>query len=249
MPLVISLVGGGGKTSCMFRLSEELKGLKKKILVTTTTRIEEPEANFYDHLKLWRDNKTIRIHSDDFLPGTITVTACEKYEGKLIGLKLEQLNTILDMEIFDVVLIEADGARRKPIKAPGMHEPIITERTRILIGVTGFDSFDKPTLPETVHRTELFTELTGKKNMDLIDPETLFLLISGLGGLFKSAPDNCRKIWLINKVDTHKDLKRANEYGVYVLERYKALDSVLIGSLFATDPIKLVLEGDRYEPF
>ena len=39
-----SLVGGGGKTTAMFRLAHELKALGKKVLVTTTTNIAHARA-------------------------------------------------------------------------------------------------------------------------------------------------------------------------------------------------------------
>ena len=41
---IISVVGGGGKTSLIFRLAEELAEQGKKVIVTTTTHIAfEPE--------------------------------------------------------------------------------------------------------------------------------------------------------------------------------------------------------------
>ena len=44
---IISVVGGGGKTSLIFRLAEELAEQGKKVIVTTTTHIAfEPERPF-----------------------------------------------------------------------------------------------------------------------------------------------------------------------------------------------------------
>ena len=51
-PGVIAFVGGGGKTTAMFRLAHELKVLGKKVLVTTTTNILMPEPGQCDVLML-----------------------------------------------------------------------------------------------------------------------------------------------------------------------------------------------------
>ena len=39
---VIALTGGGGKTSVMFRLADELADMGKTVIVTTTTHIFNP---------------------------------------------------------------------------------------------------------------------------------------------------------------------------------------------------------------
>ena len=44
---VIAVVGGGGKTSLIFRLAKELKEEKKRVIVTTTTHMAfEPDRPF-----------------------------------------------------------------------------------------------------------------------------------------------------------------------------------------------------------
>jgi probable selenium-dependent hydroxylase accessory protein YqeC len=42
---VISLIGGGGKTTLMFALGKELSLRRKGILLTTTTKIWDPEPS------------------------------------------------------------------------------------------------------------------------------------------------------------------------------------------------------------
>jgi len=45
---VIAFVGGGGKTTAMFRLAHELKAEGKRVLVTATTNIGVPEPGQCD---------------------------------------------------------------------------------------------------------------------------------------------------------------------------------------------------------
>ena len=42
-----------------------------------------------------------------------------------------------------LVLIEADGARRLPLKVPAEHEPVIPEMTTHVLSVYGLDSIGK----------------------------------------------------------------------------------------------------------
>ena len=41
------------------------------------------------------------------------------------------------------VLIEADGAKRRPLKVPAEHEPVIPEMTTHVLSVYGLDSIGK----------------------------------------------------------------------------------------------------------
>ena len=68
-PAVIAFVGGGGKTTAMFRLAHELKALGKKVLVTTTTNIAQPEPGQCDVLML--EGCTDTAQFTDVKPGTV----------------------------------------------------------------------------------------------------------------------------------------------------------------------------------
>ncbi|NMA86200.1 MAG: putative selenium-dependent hydroxylase accessory protein YqeC [Tissierellia bacterium] len=198
---VISFVGGGGKTTTIFKLGEEFKKLDKKVLITTTTKIYEPKEN-YDYYFL--GNIT-----EDFRPtnGSITIIG-EKIEGeKLIGLSLEKLDKLIEAEIFDYILIEADGAKKLPIKAMGEDEPIVSKYSTKTIGIIGIDALDKE-IANIVHRPELFTKIVEKKLNEKVKEEDIVRLILYSEGLFKNARGE--KIFLLNKVE-EKDIFRAEK--------------------------------------
>ncbi len=50
------------------------------------------------------------------------------------------------------MIIEADGARKLPIKAPAEHEPVIPEFVNTVITVIGLSGLGKPLTEEWVHR-------------------------------------------------------------------------------------------------
>lgn len=196
---VISLSGGGGKTSTLFQLAEFLKD--SKVLVTTTTKILKPEpSDLYDIV--------VKKNSEDFLEH-IKKNHCKNVivYGSTYDEKTKKLGSCSKSFIkevksyFDYILIEADGASQKPIKAPGAHEPVISELTTLYIGVIGLDCLGNIADETNVHRAELFSLIRNKNEEELITGEDLINLINSPCGLFKNAPENCKRVLLLNKTD------------------------------------------------
>ncbi|MBN2106391.1 MAG: putative selenium-dependent hydroxylase accessory protein YqeC [Deltaproteobacteria bacterium] len=202
-PAVISLIGGGGKTTAMFLLADEFKALGKKVLVTTTTNIFVPEPWQCDEFLL---EGCADVNALAARPGgSITCLGNGLIEGAIRKVKsidpafIDALNRAGH---FDCMLVEADGAKRKAIKAPADYEPVIPLSTTMVLGVIGLDCLGKPVSEETVHRCELFCACTGRKPGDMIDRESIVRLIMAENGLFKGAPAASRKVVLLNKADT-----------------------------------------------
>lgn len=187
---VISIVGGGGKTTTLFMLADELKKLGKRVLVTTTTAIFNPKEEEYDHYFLGK--------IDDFTPnkGSITILGDRVEKGKLKAASLGEIERIVGEGLFDYLLIEADGAKGKPIKAPDSYEPVIPKSTTKTIGVIGLDSLDRR-VEDIVHRPERFIQITKTQYPDIIDVEIMVNLILHPRGLFKGARGE--RILLLNK--------------------------------------------------
>ena len=60
---------------------------------------------------------------------------CEEEPEKIRGLSEEEYRKLKTQ--CDVLLVEADGAKRKPLKVPAEHEPVIPEDTDMVIGIAG----------------------------------------------------------------------------------------------------------------
>jgi len=198
---VLSVVGGGGKTTTIFLLGEELKKAKKKILLTTTTAIYNPEKK-YDYYFL--------NEIDDFNPklGSITIFG-EKVEGKkLIGPSLEKIEEVIQRDLFDYIIIEADGAKGKPIKAAADYEPVIPKSTTKTIGIVGLDCLGQR-VESIVHRPEIFIQLTKTNYLETININTVIKYILNDKGLFKGACGE--RILLLNKANTKKMILKGLE--------------------------------------
>lgn len=191
---VIAFVGGGGKSTGINVLAEEFKSMGKKVLVTTTTMMFYPEHKDNDEFILGDWPK-------EYLPKerSITLFAKTMVDEKIKGPDSKEIEEIYNKNIFDIILIEADGAKRKPITAPADHEPLVPDFTRVTIGVIGLDSIGKALDEENTHRPELLKEIFNVETPHKIEPRDIIELIRNENGLFKDASG--RKIVFLNKAD------------------------------------------------
>jgi probable selenium-dependent hydroxylase accessory protein YqeC len=194
---IISFVGAGGKTTTIEKLSKELSIHGKKVLVTTSTAMFNPNMAIYDQVFIGSFPK-------DYIPKAQSVTF---YADTTIGLKvkcldLKMLEEIIALNIFDYVLIESDGSREKPIKAPNDTEPVISKYTTKTVGVIGLDSLNQP-IKKICHRPEIFCKLTDKSIDDFVDIDSIVRLVKSSQGLFKYAVGE--KILYLNKISNIDD--------------------------------------------
>lgn len=208
---LLSFVGGGGKTTTIFKLAKELKKLDKKVLVTTSTAIYYPEKSIYDKIIVDNSNEFIE-NLENIKYGTITVIGKSiSKENKLLGLNKELIDEIYNRKIFDYILVEADGSKRKSIKAPADHEPVVPSSTDKTIGIIGIDSIGKRINEENVHRPELFCNITDSEEKEIINEEKIYKLIKSDRGLFKDIPSKSKKYVFLNKVDNREELRKAEK--------------------------------------
>lgn len=185
---VTALIGGGGKTTLMYTLAEELRR-RGTVIVTTSTHIQRPEQ--YPVLTAADDVAAALAEH-----GAVCV-AGETAEGKLCApaLSFEVLAALADF-----VLVEADGSRRLPLKAHAPHEPVTPPNARRTVYVVGADGFGHP-IRQVCHRPERYAALCGAAEDDIVTPalEARVLHAEGYdtGWVF------------INKVETAEDWRSA----------------------------------------
>lgn len=155
---VTAIIGSGGKTTLLRTLSGELPG---RVLLCTST-----------HFQGYADLPTVLDPTEADLRKAlaahpIVCAAGRSPTGKLVdcGLPYETL-----ADLADFVLVEADGSRRRPLKAHARHEPVIPPCTRQVICVVGLSGLHRP-VSEVVHRPELFCPLVGCTPEDEATPE------------------------------------------------------------------------------
>lgn len=225
---LISLVGGGGKTSLMFALGRELADYGRGIVLTTTTKIWKPSGSavnmfLSDHLpelKKW-------VARNLLLFPFIILAQRELSDGKLQGLPLEWVDELFSLEEISYILVEADGAAGRSLKAPKEGEPVIPQKTSLLIPVVGIDIFGVALAEEYVFRSHIAARLLGAP---LGSPLTPSLIGKLLLENCRSLPAHSRLIPFINKVDLEDGLAKAQilakEWEIY---KEKNIPRVVLG--------------------
>ncbi len=200
---VVAFVGAGGKTTAMFRVAHELEGRGRLVLVTTTTHLFDPRRDPDGPVGrvVFRPEMELPCASDAGLetePGVTLLLSREADEpGKVKGIHPSWVPAL--RRSWDFVLVEADGSRRLPLKAPGDYEPVLPPGADLVVGVVGLDSLGRPMDGRTVHRPERFAVVTGCEPGSPIAWEHLLALVRHREGLFKGA--RAARALLLNKVD------------------------------------------------
>ncbi|MEW5784596.1 MAG: selenium cofactor biosynthesis protein YqeC [Bacillota bacterium] len=153
-PAVIAVYGAGGKTTLLNRIAAELVEAGEKVVLTTTTRIFRPgdiplllEQDLHGTLK--RLKEALCRHS------TVALGAGLSTDGKIIGIdRFKTADLLRQSGAF--ILVEADGARNKPLKGYAAYEPVLPDACDLIVPVLGLSALREALTDETVHRAELF---------------------------------------------------------------------------------------------
>lgn len=240
---IISLIGGGGKTTTMFALDREARERGLKTVLTTTTRIYCPNTQEFaivasrnsQELFSWVQKKLANFP-------TVVVGAELASDNKLVGLNPQLVPSLLNAGA-DLVIVEADGAARKPFKAPADHEPVIPEASTVVVPVIGIDCLDKPLLPVYVHRSEIVASLSGINIGDNVTPEVIAKVLTHSFGFRKGLPANCSWIPFINKVENAWALEQARKIAALVGDILPC--RVIIGASALNEPVMEILDFNR----
>jgi probable selenium-dependent hydroxylase accessory protein YqeC len=188
---LISLVGGGGKTSALFALGRQLPGT---VVLTTTTKMHRANTDgntvLFDpsdrDLAEWliRNQKVLVWGSDDHHKARgVDPAACDRW-----------------FDMADHVVVEADGARQRPFTAPGPFEPVVPSRTTLLVACVGADAIGR-VIADRCHRPLRVAALAGCSPYQRLTPERLATVLLSDRGLRKGLPTGARFVIAVGTVD------------------------------------------------
>ena len=192
---VTAVVGGGGKTSLIDELCRQLSG---KILRLTTTRILPPKC------PCLIDPRPSELRQA-FEEERVLCIASYAERDKL-ALPAVELEPLLNMA--DYVLVEADGSRGLPLKAPNDKEPYLTGWEAMVIAMAGMRGLQQP-IAEAAHRAERYAALIRKTVTDTASPEDAAAVLESDAGLRKRV--SCRFAVVLNQCDTPERLQLGRE--------------------------------------
>ncbi len=197
---VIALVGAGGKTSLMYLLAREMGWCGEWIVTTTTTKIRPPEPGQSPLLILVDEDPELKdLPSSLCRFGHITIGRSLQAEGKVEGVSEEIVKQCLEWATR--IVIEADGANGRSIKAPESWEPVIPSVTDLVVPIIGLDCVGRPAAADCVFRLERFLEVTGLRENEIITPDAIARIVTHPEGALKGVPEKARVVPFLNKED------------------------------------------------
>lgn len=191
-PGVTAVIGGGGKTTLLRRLGEELSREDSVLLCTTT-----------------------KIYPFPGIPIAHTAREIRGFQGRLLcagtpieggKLTVPEISMAELAERFSYVLVEADGSAGRPLKAHESHEPVIppeAERTILVLGASGFGQ----PICVAAHRPERYAALSGAALSDPVTPAMAAKVLQG---------ESLHTDILINQIETLKSYAAAMDLAALI---------------------------------
>ncbi|MCY3992185.1 MAG: selenium cofactor biosynthesis protein YqeC [Caldilineaceae bacterium] len=262
---VVTLVGAGGKTSALFRLAEEAVGGGRRVVTTTTTHIfaaqaeqaparlevtpDRPDAvdwaaleaqlARHGHCLIWSQPG---VRSAGAGGGSTNPTLTGSKRQGLPPLVVDALAARAGDLGISLIAIEGDGSRRRPVKAPASHEPVIPDCTTHLVPVAGLDGLGLPLDEPYMHRPERVRALLQEEDVSTrLTPRMLGrLLVEPYGGGERgeergereprsgARPAGARLVPLLNKAESAPRLAAARLIAQQLVRQSQA---ALIGTV------------------
>lgn len=199
-PPVVALVGGGGKTSALFRLGREARARGRSAVLTGTTRFTQP-AHLTEGVTL------VACDAADVPPDlsaviatntTALVHAGSEPKARWAPVDTATADAIAATPGLGLLAIEADGSKLLPFKAPAAHEPVIPASTTHVVAVVGLRALDAPLEEGHVHRPDLIRAIVGDE--ETASSAVIARVITDVRGGRKGAADRDFTV-LVNQAD------------------------------------------------
>ncbi len=234
LPTSTAIVGAGGKTTALFQLAHQIEN---PVWVMTTTHLGTDQIDLADrHFTILSINE---IDINQLTKQKISlITGSHTSDDRVSGLTLEVLESLRQLANQEKIsiLIEADGSRSFPLKAPAEHEPAIPNWVKYVVVVVGLSVLGQPLSSKWVHRYKEYSCITKLKENEPVTIESICnMLIHAEGGL-KNIPPNAQKVVLFNQADTQDSQIQARKVVQKLLTN--GYQKIIVGSL-SKDPQRL----------
>ncbi len=230
---VISIVGAGGKTALMFRLARELSRNGNRVLTTTTTKIYMPVPAQSSMVMISGSAETIARSAREAFKRNQHISAGSAIlplKNKLKGFKPETIDSLWKSGVFHWIIVEADGAAGRPLKAPALHEPVVPQSTHWHIGVVGINAAGKPLTDQWAFRPRLVSKISGLAMGEAITEKAIAAVLMDNNGILKNSPPRAMRFAFLNQKDSTERLAIAKRIA-RALDGHekKGITRVLIG--------------------
>ena len=216
---LVAVVGAGGKKSTIY----ELAGRLDHAVVTASVRI--PIFDSEVARVVVTDDPVGAVASNDEWP--LGVVPEREREDRYLGY---DPTTVADLAAADVdaVLVKADGARSRLLKAPDDREPQIPGNADTVLPVASARVVGKALDDTHVHRPERVATVAESEVGDELTAEDVAAVLASERGGLKDVPRDARVVPVVNMVDDGSLRRTAREIANGILERTAAVDRVAL---------------------
>jgi len=241
----IALTGGGGKTTLMGVLGHAFRSLERAVFLTTTTKIQNPfpvEVDWF--VKQEEAGKFLKEVREKWQSGQIGLGVKRPYgPRKWEGIPPEWVDDLCAMMKEGLILNEADGAYRLPVKAPASHEPVIPRSTTLVIPVMGMSALGAPLDETHVFRPRNVSEITGLPLGEPVTAPVMARLLTHPLGLAKGTPSQSSVVPFLNQAETPARRAAARRIAHMIFRQSERIETVLIGRLKPTPLFEMLTRG------
>lgn len=203
---VISLVGAGGKTTTALHLAQEYVQNRIPVAVTASTHMHVWEEPWFLLTESEEQFEQILQTEGQVWFGLPAVRKSREDIPKMQPVSRAFFSYVADRKI--PMIVEADGARRMPCKAPGEQEPVLYRETTDVLAVYGLDAVGR-TIEEVCFRPEIVAKILQKSVSECLMPEDVAHLALSRRGGRKNVLSKHRYCVILNKADSRSRLETA----------------------------------------
>lgn len=243
---VIAIIGAGGKTTLMFSLAQELLTSSALVITTTTTKIYPPSSDETCLVGFIQEESNLKnlLAQCQNLPHITLVSQYLKEKRKLAGISPKVVDQLKQFSEVKNVLVEADGAARRPFKAPRLpYEPVVPSCVDKVIVMMGAEVIGKPLTSEYVFRWEIASQLSGLAWGKPLTIEAIQKILLHPQGPLATSPSQAEIVLWINKLDLQENYMSVCSLAEKILSSSQSpIQKVVLGQLKKANSVVRVME-------
>lgn len=190
---LVALVGGGGKTTLLFALGHQLPA---RTLLTTTTRMGRDRTGGFECLVGPTDDELAAA----FERHRAVLAWQVADDRKALGFGPAQVDRWFATDTADHIIVEADGARRRPFTAPAPWEPPIPAAATHVVACIGADALGY-VIADRLHRPLRVAAAAGCSPYERLTPVRAARALTSPVGMGKNVPALARFVVAVGGAD------------------------------------------------
>lgn len=232
---MVAAAGAGGKKTVLYALAGLFPG---RVGITTTVNCPRPPADWDGEVIVAPESALMDELRKRPHPGRKVFFAVPGKRDELVsGVAPGFVAALRSEALLDVLLVKADGARRRLIKAPGEGEPIYPPGTDLILYLVSAHAFGRAPASGIAHREDELATVAGLERETPVEPEHVARLLSSESGALKGLAEETRLVPVINRADTPLRRRLALEAARLALARTSRFDTILVGCMGEKPPV------------